>query len=194
MKKLNQIFFKGLILILPIGLTFYFMFWVSASLESLFGSVVQLAVGEALYVPGTGIVLTVLLVFLVGLLAHNYFTAQLFRWFTRKLEQFPLIKVIYNPLRDLMALLPNREKGQSGQKVVLVELHGVQVMGLLTREGLTEINSPELVSVYVPFSYMLGGMTVLVPADKVRKVDLPVDQAIKLSVTAWIKSSNKDES
>jgi len=194
MKKLNQIFFKGLILILPIGLTFYFMFWVSASLESLFGSVVQLAVGEALYVPGTGIVLTVLLVFLVGLLAHNYFTAQLFRWFTRKLEQFPLIKVIYNPLRDLMALLPNREKGQSGQKVVLVELHGVQVMGLLTREGLTEINSPELVSVYVPFSYMLGGMTVLVPADKVRKVDLPVDQAIKLSVTAWIKPSTKDES
>jgi uncharacterized membrane protein len=193
MKELNRIFFKGLILLLPIGLTFYFLFWVSASLEALFGSVVQLAVGEALYIPGTGIVLTVLLVFLVGLLAHNYFTNQLFRWFTGKLEQFPLIKVIYNPLRDLMALLPNREQGQSGQKVVLVDLQGVQVMGLVTREGLAEIAEPGLVSVYVPFSYMLGGMTVLVPADKVRKVDVPVDQAIKLSVTAWIKKREKED-
>lgn len=192
MKKLNQIFFKGLILILPIGLTFYFMYWVSVTLESVFGSLVLMAVGKELYFPGIGIILTISLVFLVGLLAHNLFTAQLFGWFTKKMEQFPLIKVIYNPLKDLMALLPGRDQDANQQKVVLVELQGVQMMGLLTREGLDELNAPDLVTVYIPFSYMLGGVTVVVPANKVQKVDIPVDQAIKLSVTAWIKAKKQD--
>ena len=70
----------------------------------------------------------------------------------------------------------------------MVDVGGVQVMGLVTREGLDEVRRPDLISVYLPFSYMLGGMTILVAADKVKKVDLPVDQALKLSVTAWIKA------
>lgn len=190
MTKLNQIFFKGLILVLPITLTFYLMYWVSAKIEGLFSPFIIWAAGEGYYIRGAGIILTVIVIFLVGLLAHNYFTGRIFRWFTSKLEQFPLIKVIYNPLKDLMALLPGREAGTANQKVVLVEVGGVKVMGMVTREGLSEIQAPHMLTVYLPFSYMLGGMTVIVPADKVQKVDMPVDQALKLSVTAWIKAKN----
>lgn len=192
MNKLNQIFFKGLILVLPITLTFYLIYWVSAKIEGLFGPLIMWMLGQGLYIPGLGIMLTILVIFLFGLLAHGYFTSQLFHWVTKKLEEFPLIKVIYNPLKDLMALIPGRsENGNSHQKVVLVEVGGVKVMGLVTREGLDELASPNLISVYVPFSYMLGGMTVLVPPDSVTKVDLPVDQALKLSVTAWIKAKEE---
>ena len=191
MSKINQIFFKGLILVLPITLTFYLMYWVSSKIEGLFSPIIIWAAGEGYYIRGFGIILTVIFIFLIGLLAHGYFTGKVFRWFTGKLEQFPLIKVIYNPLKDLMALLPGREAGTSNQKVVLVEVGGVQVMGMVTREGLAEINAPEMLSVYLPFSYMLGGMTVLVPAHKVIKLDIPVDQALKLSVTAWIKAKEE---
>jgi uncharacterized membrane protein len=41
---------------------------------------------------------------------------------------------------------------------------------------------------------MLGGVTVLIEKDKVQKVDIPVDQALKLSVTAWIKAGEDDKS
>lgn len=191
MSKLNQIFIKGLILVLPITLTFYLMYWVSVKIEGLFSPMIIWAAGEGFYVQGAGIFLTIIFIFLIGLLAHGYFTGRIFRWFTSKMEQFPLIKVIYNPLKDLMALLPGREAGASHQKVVLVEVAGVKVMGMVTREGLEELSAPGLISVYVPFSYMLGGMTVIVPMEKVQKVDMPVDQALKLSVTAWIKA--KDE-
>jgi uncharacterized membrane protein len=177
-----------LIVVLPITLTFYLLYWASAKAEGLFGSIVLWAVGQEFYWPGTGIVLTLLFIFTVGLLAHGYLTGRVFQWFMKKLEEFPLIKVIYNPLKDLMALLPGRSDRETNQSVVLVEYGGVKVMGLVTRDQLDELPGENLISVYVPFSYMLGGLTFLVEREKVKKINIPVDQAIKLSVTAWIKA------
>jgi uncharacterized membrane protein len=195
MRHLNQIFFKGLIVVLPITLTFYLLFWASVKMESLFGSSLEWLLGKELYIPGLGIVVTVLFVFLVGLLVDNYFTARFFNWFTKILERVPLIKAIYNPLKDLMALIPggNRAKAKP-QRVVLVPLPGmgVQALGLVTREELEELPGKNLVSVYIPLSYMLGGITVLIEREKVQKVDMAVDQALKLSVTAWIKAEGQD--
>jgi uncharacterized membrane protein len=192
MKYLNQIFFKGLIVVLPITLSFYLLIWASINIESLFGSGLRIIMGQDLYIPGFGIVLTVVFVFLVGLLVNNYVTGRFFSWLTKSLERIPLFKVIYNPLKDLMALIPGRSSDKNKpQKVVLVQLEhlGIEVMGLVTRDELDELNDTTKVTVYVPFSYMLGGMTLIVPKDKVKKVDMPVDQALKLSVTAWIKAS-----
>ncbi len=79
MKYLNQIFFKGLIVVLPITLSFYLLIWASINIESLFGSGLRLVMGQDLYIPGFGIVLTVVFVFLVGLLVNNYVTGRFFR-------------------------------------------------------------------------------------------------------------------
>jgi uncharacterized membrane protein len=196
MKHINQIFFKGLIVVLPITLTFYLLIWASYKIESLFGSSVEWLLGQWLYIPGLGIAVTLVFIFLVGVLVNNYITGRFFKWLTDTLEKVPLIKVIYNPLKDLMALIPGKSSGKDKlQKVVLVPLEpmGVEVLGLVTREDLPELPDSNLISVYIPLSYMLGGITVLVAKDKVKKVDIPVDQALKLSVTAWIKAKDKEK-
>lgn len=197
MKYINQIFFKGLIVVLPITLTFYLLIWASYKVESLFGSTLEMMIGQWLYIPGLGIVVTLLFIFLVGLLVNNYFTGRFFKWLTNTLEKVPLIKVIYNPLKDLMALIPGKSSDKDKlQKVVLVPIEGmgVEVMGLVTREELTELpDSSHQIAVYIPLSYMLGGITVIVPREKVKKIEIPVDQALKLSVTAWIKAKDKDK-
>jgi len=191
MKKFNQIFFKGLIVVLPITLTFYLLVWVSVRVESIFGSLLKLVLGKELYIPGQGILVTILFIFLVGLMVSHYITGRFFTWISQTLEKVPLIKAIYNPLKDLMALLPGRsQSSHNPQRVVLVPLPelGVNALGLVTREDLSEINKPGFLSVYIPLSYMLGGITVIIEKDKVQKVDLSVEEALKLSVTAWIKA------
>ena len=196
MKYLNQIFFKGLIVLLPITLTFYLLFWAIEKVESIFGSTLEYLLGQWLYIPGLGIVVTFVLIFIVGLLVNNYITGQFFSWLTNTMEKVPLIKVIYNPLKDLMALIPGRSDKNKPQRVVLVPMPamGVDVMGLVTREDLSEeLPGSTLISVYIPLSYMLGGMTILIEREKVKKVDMPVDQALKLSVTAWIKAGAKEK-
>ena len=194
MKQLNQIFFKGLIVVLPITLTFYLLFWASVKVESIFGSGLQWLMGRELYIPGLGIVVTVLLILLVGVLVSHYFTAKFFNLVTDLMEKVPLIKVIYNPLKDLMALIPGKNTKDRPQRVVLVPFGetGVKALGLVTRESLHELPNHDLISVYIPLSYMLGGVTVLVKRDLVEIVDMPVDQALKLSVTAWIKAQDKE--
>lgn len=196
MKHINQIFFKGLIVVLPITLTFYLLVWASYKIESLFGSTIEWLVGQWLYIPGLGIVVSVVFIFLVGLLVNNYITGRFFEWLTDTLEKVPLIKVIYNPLKDLMALIPGRSSEKDKpQRVVLVPLEpmGLNALGLVTREDLDELPGSGLISVYIPLSYMLGGITVLIEKEKVKKVDIPVDQALKLSVTAWIKVADKEK-
>lgn len=196
MKHINQIFFKGLIVVLPITLTFYLLVWASYKIESIFGSTIEMIVGQWLYIPGLGIFVTLIFIFLVGLLVNNYITGRFFSWLTETLEKVPLIKVIYNPLKDLMALIPGRSSDKDRpQRVVLVPLEnlGVNALGIVTREQLDELPGSGLVSVYIPLSYMLGGITILIEKDKVKKVDIPVDQALKLSVTAWIKAPDKDK-
>jgi uncharacterized membrane protein len=194
MKYLNQIFFKGLIVVLPITLTFYLLIWASINVESIFGSGLELILGQKIYFPGLGIIVTIIFIFLVGLLVNNYITGRFFAWLTSLLEKVPLIKAIYNPLKDLMALIPGRNSDKNRpQNVVLVNLEhlGIEALGLVTREELDELPGENKVTVYIPFSYMLGGMTVIVTRDKIRKVNIPVDQALKLSVTAWIKASDE---
>lgn len=195
MRLLNQIFLKGLIVVLPITLTFNLLVWASVKMESLFGSGLEYLLGKELYIPGLGILVTVVFIFIVGLLAHNYITGRIFRWVTNLLERVPLIKVIYNPLKDLMALIPGGNSSKSKpQRVVLVPLPslGLNTLGLVTREELEELPGNDLISVYIPLSYMLGGLTILIERDKVQKVDMPVDQALKLSVTAWIKANEAE--
>ena len=196
MKYLNQIFFKGLIVVLPITLTFYLLIWASINVESIFGSGLSILLGQKIYFPGLGIIFTIIFIFLVGLLVNNYFTGRFFGWLTQLLEKVPLIKAIYNPLKDLMALIPGRNSDKNKpQNVVLVNFDhlGVEALGLVTREDLEELKTAgqNKVSVYIHFSYMLGGMTVIVSKDKIRKVDIPVDQALKLSVTAWLKAEEE---
>jgi uncharacterized membrane protein len=155
---------------------------------------VELLVGKWLYIPGLGIVMTLVFIFVVGLLVNNYFTGRFFSWLSKTLEKVPLIKVIYNPLKDLMALIPGRSSDKSKpQSVVLVPLDGmgVNALGLVTREELDELRDSKLIAVYIPLSYMLGGITILIEREKVKKVDIPVDQALKLSVTAWIKAKEE---
>lgn len=194
MKYLNQLFFKGLIVVLPISLTFYILFLISVRMETFFGDLLARIVGKELYVPGLGIVATIGVVLLVGFLVNNYFTGRIFLWFNSLMERVPLIKIIYNPLKDLMALIPGGSNGKENQRVVLVPLPGlgVKTLGLVTREELEELHNKTDITVYVPLSYMLGGITVIVPRDQVEKVDMPVDQALKLAVTAWIKAPPKN--
>jgi uncharacterized membrane protein len=79
------------------------------------------------------------------------------------------------------------------QKVVLVNFDQIQVMGLVTRENFADLGaqlklSPEKIAVYLPMSYGMGGYTVLVNKTQVQPVDLPVEKAMSLALTAWIKT------
>ena len=80
------------------------------------------------------------------------------------------------------------------KKVVLVNFENLNMkaIGLVTREEFDDIEGLQLgednITVYIPMSYMLGGFTVIVPRKNVEPVNIPVEKALKLAITGWIKA------
>ncbi len=190
MRAFNKIFFRGLITLLPIAMTVYIVYSAVVILENLLGSLLRQILPE--YIPGLGLLLTLVLIFLFGLLLNNLITVRLLHLLESRLVQVPFIKAIYSPLRDLMNLF-NRSESPEMKGVVLVNIGntGAQAMGIVTRESFRDLpfgdRLPDKVAVYFPFSYGLGGYTLLVPRDLITHVDLPIERAMSLAITGWVK-------
>lgn len=196
MKYFNQLFFKGLIVVLPITLSLYLLFAVFVNAESLFGGMLKSILGETLYVPGLGILFTFLFIVGVGALVSNFLTGRIVLYLTSQFERVPFIKVIYNPLKDLMALFSTASDQDKMQKVVFVKLPGmaVEVLGLVTREDFEDLPAGTIpddhVVVYIPMGYMIGGFTVTAARENIRESTISVDKALKLAITGWVKAQN----
>lgn len=193
MKLLNRLFWKGIIAVLPVTLTLYLFLIILNKAETFFGTMLKNFIGSEFYLPGLGIFLTVILMILVGGLVSNFLTGSIINFFMNQFERVPFIKTIYNPLRDLISLFGGSAHNNM-KKVVLIKLEnlGVEAIGLVTREEFDDIPEGQIgensIAVYIPMSYMLGGFTAIVSRDAVKELDIPVEKAIKLAITGWIKS------
>lgn len=190
MAFLSRVFIKGLITLLPITLTIALLIWVASKAEWMFGEPLRQIIPEAFYFPGAGVFLAIIVIFMVGLAVNNFLTNRLVAFLETQLERVPIIKTIYSPLRDVTQMFAKKEHSNL-QRVVMVRMGDVETMGLITRDSFVDLPQgtipPDHVAVFLPFSYGVGGFTVIVARNKVRETSLPAEKALQLSITGWIK-------
>jgi uncharacterized membrane protein len=196
MQSFNKIFFRGFITLLPIALTIYIVYSAIIILENVLGSILRSILPT--YIPGLGLLFTLVLIFIFGLLLNNFLTGRALLALEARLVEIPFVKVIYSPLRDLMNLFQKRDSKEL-QSVVLVSVGntGAKVMGVVTRENFRDLpmekHLTNHIAVFFPFSYGLGGYTLLVPRESVTKLDIPIEKAMSLAVTGWVKADKQEE-
>lgn len=190
MNSIGKIFARGLFTLIPIVLTIYIVTQVVLLFDGFLGSLLEMLLPPDYYLPGLGLILSFALIYLFGLILNYYLAQQLISFFERQILKIPLLKAIYSPLRDLVQLF-GKNNTQMGQPV-LVNLPqlGIKAFGLVTREEFPELNplTDQLVSVYIPLSYALGGYTLFVPRSQLEVVNLPIEKAMSSAITGWIKS------
>lgn len=185
-------FFSGLVAFLPIAITVYVVVAGVQIVDNFLGQYLQSWISEQYYFPGLGLITTILVIMLIGLLLNNFLTGTLVERLQEKLTEIPLIKVIYSPLRDLMNLF-SKGHGAGLKKVVLVQVsEHITALGLVTREDFKDLRlnfeiAKEKVAVFMPYSYGVGGLTLLIDKSKLEPVDIPVEKAMSLAITGWIK-------
>jgi uncharacterized membrane protein len=191
MRYVTKILLKGIGAVLPVVLTLYLVYWLGVSLEKTLRPVIGLVLPDGYYRPGTGLVLGLLLLFLVGLLVDAWIVRRLFRAGETLLEKIPLVKSVYGALRDFTAYFSRMQENRELQRVVWVQIAGCRLLGFITGSeaspfpgGKSEQGS--LVAVYLPMSYQIGGFTVYVPGDAVEPLDIPAEEAMKLILTAGL--------
>lgn len=194
MKTLLNIFLKGLLVVVPLLITFGLLYWLLMTAEQALRVPLEALLPTGWYLPGMGIISIVLIIFLCGILVQNYLTKPLFRFMEWILERIPLVNTLYGSARDLMHFAVG-DKSDDMKKVVTVEVsRDVHLMGFVTNENITIGEQKELLAVFFPMSYQMGGYLAYVPKDKCVTLDMPVDKAMQQILTAHMSDNNTSSS
>jgi len=185
----------GLLIWLPLGITILI-------LETIIGWMDQSMLllppawrPEALVgfrIPGLGAVLAVLVVLLTGVFARNIVGRRLLVWWEGLLGRIPIVRSIYSSVKQVSDTMLS-PKGNAFRKVVLVEFpqRGQWTLAFIVGEpsGMVaeSLAAQDWVTVYVPTApNPTSGYVVMMSADRVRDVDVTVDEALKFHVSLGV--------
>ncbi len=178
MKIIINIFLKGLLVVLPLVITFGLLYWMFSGAEEILRIPLKMILPVGWYVPGMGVISACGLIFVCGLLVQSYLVKPFFSLLEFLLNRIPIVKTLYGGARDLMKFaIGDKEEGM--QKVVSVEIEeGVFLIGFVTNEK-PEFSDKDCIAVFFPMSYQMGGYLAYVERRKCEPLDMPVDQAMQ---------------
>lgn len=185
-KGLKNIFFRGLIAILPSALTIVLVYWIFVVLERTFKIPIKEVLGDY-YFPGLGILVALVVIFFIGIIINNWIIQKLYSLGEKILRKTPLIKTIYNSIYDVMQYFKTGDEEKFGA-IVKANIQGWELLGFVTRETFDDLfkedEAKDRIAVYIPFSYQIGGFTFLIPRSDITKLDIPKEQAMRFIITA----------
>lgn len=198
MKSLPRLFVTGLLSVLPVVVTIAILAWLAGSLEAMLGGLLDWILPAGVYRTGMGLVAGVIVILALGVMMHTWLAQRLLELFEKGLMKVPMVSALYGAIKDMTGMLgPGGEKQFSG--VVTFTLPGseAKVMGFVTRNdcsGLPHgLGGDDIIAVYMPMSYQIGGYTLLLPRSAVEPVDMPLTDALRFTITAGVKAKEQDQ-
>jgi uncharacterized membrane protein len=203
--KLRNIFIAGLLTILPILVTYFMLAFLFNKMDRISQPLVQKLLiylsftdYKIGYVPGLGIVLTLVIVFLIGLFVTNVMGKKLVRLGERVVQKIPLVSSIYGASKQFLHAVSVSGK-DSFSKVVLVEYprKGLYSVGFVTCENKGEtqrVTKNDVVNVFMPTTpNPTSGMLIMVPKKSIIPLSMTVEEGIKLVVSGGMVSPGLDD-
>lgn len=144
-----------------------------------------------IHIPGWGVILTVGMVLLTGLLVRNVFGQQLLDWWEGLLRRIPFVNAIYNSVKQVSDTLLSGS-GNSFRKVLLVRYPHAQAWSLAFQtnvpgEVLRELHGDEYVGVFVPTTPSpVNGFYFYVKKSETIELEISVDAAFKAIVSMGV--------
>jgi uncharacterized membrane protein len=172
MAMLVKNFLRGCLIVVPVVVTLYAIYFVVRALDGLLG----------VAIPGAGLAISLVLITAIGGLASNMIGKRLLALPDRLLGRLPFVKLIYTSLRDFMAALVG-ERRSFDRPVVLSLDNDLKVLGFITRDDLSELGMSDHVGVYLPQSINFAGQLVFAPRSRVRQLDLPATTVLPVIVS-----------
>lgn len=180
MKKLTRYFFEGLIVILPAAATIYFIYLIFIKIDGIF----------SFSVPGLGLIITIGFILLVGFIASNILTRGVIGLMHELFSKLPLVKIIYNAIKDLIeAFVGEKKKFNKPAMVRIAYGSDVEILGFVTEENLELLGEKEKIAVYVPQSYNFAGNLIIVPRRNVRLLDLGAKEVMTFIVSGGLTAT-----
>lgn len=189
-QRLRRYFLTGVVVAAPVLITAYFVSSVIGAIDGW----IQPFLPPTLHqyaVPGIGLLIVILGLTLLGAITANVVGRWLLAGWESLLSRMPVIRTIYRPLKQVFETVIG-PGGMSFREVVLVEYprDGIWVIGFVTSTAPNSIAhsiGEDVVSIYLPTSPNLyAGYLLFLPRAKVKPLEMTIDEAIRLVVSAGI--------
>lgn len=182
-KKLRTYFFTGIITTIPIGVTVWLLVWFFVTIDNVLQPIIKTIFGRP--ITGVGFGITIVLVFLIGVVASNVIGKRLISYGEATLPFLPVFRQLYTGLKQITEGFTAPER-TGYMQVVLVEFprKGMKVIGFLTNELGDEPES-KLLTIFIPTSpNPTSGYLQLVKEEEVIRTNISVENALKMVISA----------
>jgi uncharacterized membrane protein len=181
MKAISKYFFEGLIVVVPITVTIYLIYYIFTWIDGFFN----------FEYPGIGFAIILMGIILIGVIASNFFTKGFVNIINNLLNRLPLVKFIYMSIKDLTeALFGERRKFNQPVSVKMSNESGVEILGFITEENPDFLGEKDKVAVYIPQAYNFAGNLILVQAENVKKLNVGAKEMMAFIVSGGLSTSN----
>jgi uncharacterized membrane protein len=182
-KKLRAQFIAGIVIVVPIGAAILILRWLFLAIDDILQPVAQSLLGYT--IPGLGLGITVVLIYLIGVVATNVIGRRLIRYGESLLARVPLFRYLYTGIRQILQSFATPREGGFLQ-VVLVEFpkKGMRAIGFVTSESRVE-SGEKLLSVFIPTSpNPTSGYLEIVREEDIIRTSISIDDALKMVLSA----------
>ena len=186
--KLRNYFITGIVVLIPIGITFYLVkFFISIS-PKLIPNNINPNNYLPYSIPGLEILLSVLFITFIGGLSLSFIGKKILQIFNDLLKKIPILRTIYSAIGQMAETLAPKRK--SKKSVVLVEYprKGSWAVGFATKDNKGEITkrtNKNLVNVFIPTTpNPTSGFLLMYPKEDIIYLDMNFEEASKFIISA----------
>ncbi len=189
---LRQSFLAGLLVLLPVLVTYKVLYFAFVAVDGLFGPTINKVLSHTIddwdyYVPGVGILTTLLVVLGIGYFTRYLAFTRIVAWAESMLERIPIARTIYSAVKQVVTPFAGKQ-ALPFSKVVMIEypMPGRYMLGLLSNEQVDDGRggADDLVVVFVPSNHLHLGHPVMVPRSHAHPMDMTTEEAVKYLVSA----------
>lgn len=189
---MKKYFLTGLLILVPLAITLWVLNLIVTTMDQTLLLLPSSVRKEFPFnIPGTGMLFTLLTIFLVGVLARNFVGRRLLHWWEALLKRIPVVSNIYTSVKQVSDTLFS-PSGQAFRKAVLVQFprDGMWSVAFVVGdpgEQLEKPLSPNHVTVYVPTApNPTSGYVLILPPSEVVDLDISIDEALKFVVSMGV--------
>ncbi|MGB8955649.1 MAG: DUF502 domain-containing protein [Tumebacillaceae bacterium] len=191
LKTLLKFFVNGVLTIVPISVVFYVVWWLFQFFDSLLGKYLREEIGDGAYVPGLGLLLSVVLITLVGWLMTHWLSVRVMDLVERVLRKIPFVKSLYSIVKETFESIFGEKKSFSKVALVTMPNSSMKMIGFITSENVQALGDSlqDHIAIYVPQTFQVAGVTFLVPKEHVQILDIKPEEAMKFVLSGGVSGS-----
>lgn len=180
LKNIFRYFFQGMIILAPIGITAYVLYWLFDKVDGILRPYVN--------IPGLGFVILIVFVILVGWFSSNFLMGSAITFFDHIMQRTPVIKFIYTSTKDFLEAFAGDKKRFNKAILANVFDKDVWIVGFLTDEEMRKFDfGADTVAVYVPQAYNFAGQLYILPRERIKLIEnITSGEAMKYAVTGGV--------